>query len=154
MIIHPRIDITPNRPTVAFREPREQIDLDIELTRIMKTQDWSCGTYFYVQFVSHSADKLYSSALYLVTKDDESLQTSDADPYKPMSRTVRDYKCEMVGDWWFADFQETVEDTEIAAKLAYDKIGKVHQAKLGNDILFESPHKGKVQEWIRENRPS
>ena len=154
MIVHPRIDITPNRPTVAFREPRENIDLDIELTRILKTQDWSCGTYFHVQFVNHSGDKLYSSAIFVVTRDDESLQTSDANPYQPMSRTIRDYKAEIVGEWWFAEYQEEVEDTNIEAKMFYDKTGKVHQARLGTDVLFESPYKGKVQEWIRENRPS
>jgi hypothetical protein len=154
MIIHPRIDITPNRPIVIFREPREQVDLDKALPRILRTQGWACGTFFHIQFQSHKQDKLYSFATYVVTQDDEMLVVNEDNPYQTVTKTAFNYKAEIVGDWWFAEYQEEIDETATTVKMAYDKTSKLHQAKRGNDILYENQFKGKVSEWIRENRPA
>ena len=100
MIIHPEILVAPDLPTIKFRQPRDQINLDVELPRILHSQGWGCGTYFHVQFLSHDKNKLLASALYAVTEEKETLHTSDANPYQPMTKTIFTRKAERIGDWW------------------------------------------------------
>ena len=61
MIIAPHIIITPDLPTVQFREPRELVDLDRELQRALNAQGWGVGTYFNVQFLTHDRTTLLAS---------------------------------------------------------------------------------------------
>ena len=88
MIIYPEILVTPDHPTIKFKQPREQVNLDVELPKILHAQGWGCGTYFHVQFLDHDKAKLLASALYVVTEEVETLVTSDANPYQPVTKTV------------------------------------------------------------------
>lgn len=100
MVIQPEIFITPDRPTIRLREPREQVDLDKELPRILSAQGWDVGTYFHIQFVSHDRTTLLASGQFVVTEVREALHTSEANPYQPITKSVFTRAAEQVGDWW------------------------------------------------------
>lgn len=134
MIIHPEIYATPDSPTVKFREPRDQIDLEIELPKILHSQGWDCGTYFHVQFVSHDKKKLLSSATFVVSEIDETLHTNEDNPYSPVTKTVFHRKAQQIGDWW--------NSGEVKAAIVRWNPGKkVHQVIENDKVIYESPDK-------------
>lgn len=99
MVIHSEVLVTPDFPTIKFRQPREQVNLSAELPRVLNAQGWGCGTYFNVQFLSHDKTKLLASALFVVSEESESVHTSD-NQYNPVTKTVFSRKCEQISDWW------------------------------------------------------
>jgi hypothetical protein len=100
MLIYPDIQATPDSPTIKFYQPREQIDLNKELPRILHTQGWGCGTYFNVQFLNHEKTKLLACGRFVVSEEVETLHTNDANPYQPMTKTVFSRSAEQIGEWW------------------------------------------------------
>ena len=100
MVIFPEIIVTPDSPTVKFYQPREKVNLDQELPRILASQGWGCGTYFNVQFLNHEKTKLLACARFVVSEESESVRTSSADPYQPVTKTVFSRKADQIGDWW------------------------------------------------------
>ena len=100
MVIFPEIIVTPDMPTVKFYQPREMVKLDQELPRILASQGWGCGTYFNVQFLNHEKTKLLACARFVVSEESESVRTSSADPYQPVTKTVFSRKADQIGDWW------------------------------------------------------
>ena len=100
MLIYPDIQATPDCPTIKFSQPREQIDLNKELPRILHAQGWGCGTLFNIMFLNHEKTKLLSCGRFVVSEEVESLQTNDANPYQPMTRTVFSRVAMQIGDWW------------------------------------------------------
>lgn len=100
MIIYPEIIVTPDNPTIKFSQPRDQIDLSKELPRILHAQGWGCGTYFNIQFLNHEKTKLLACGRFVVTEQVETTQTSDANLYQPMTKTVFSRCAEQIGDWW------------------------------------------------------
>ena len=114
MVIQPEVFVTPDRPVVRFREPREKVDLGNELPKVIHAQGWGIGTYFNVQFIDHDRTTLIASAEFLVTEVREGLHTSEANPYQPVSKTIFMRKFEQIGQWWpsigLSDLEgETVE---------------------------------------------
>ena len=132
MIIHPEVIVAPDRPIVRFREPREAIKLDEELPKILHRQGWSLGTFFDIQFLNYEKTKLLSLATFVVTEWHENLLTSEADPYKPMTRTVFSSKAEQIGEWW--------ELLEVEPAVEFPDVGKEQREKLG----MKSPKKAKT----------
>jgi len=100
MATYPEVLVTPDTPTIKFNTPREQVDLDKELPRILHAQGWGCGTYFNVQFLNHEKTKVISCARFVVVEVSESAETSDANPYQPITKTVFTRQAEQIGDWW------------------------------------------------------
>ena len=100
MLIYPDIQATPDSPTIKFYQPREQIDLNKELPRILHTQGWGCGTFFNVLFLNHEKTKLLSCGRFVVTEEIETLHTNDANPYQPMTKTVFTRAAVQIGEWW------------------------------------------------------
>ena len=114
MVIQPEVFVTPDRPVVRFREPREKVDLGNELPKVIHAQGWGIGTYFHVQFIDHDRTTLIASAEFLVTEVKEGLHTSEANPYQPVTKTIFMRKFEQIGQWWpligLSDLEgETVE---------------------------------------------
>ena len=103
MVIFPEVIVTPDSPTVKFHQPRDQVDLDKELPRILASQGWGCGTYFNVQFLNHEKTKLLACARFVVSEESESVRTSSDDPYRSVTKTVFSRKADQIGDWWTAD---------------------------------------------------
>jgi len=137
MIIHPDIYTTPDKPTIRFKEPREKVDLDNELPKILHSQGWGCGTYFNVQFMNHEKTVLLASALYVVTHEIEGVNTSDANPYQPVTKTVFNRKAERIGDWWPRGIGKTT--------VYWNPGKKVHQVKInGDEVIYESADKEKA----------
>lgn len=100
MIIHPNTIVTPDRPIIQFREPREHVDLDKKLPQILSAQGWGVGTYFDVQFISHDRTTLLACGRFIVVSVNEGLHTSEANPYQPITKSVFTRRAEQVGDWW------------------------------------------------------
>lgn len=100
MVIQPEVFVTPDRPVVSFREPREKVDLAVELPKVLHSQGWGAGTYFHVQFIGHDRSELLASAEFLVTQVTEGLHTSEANPYQPITKTVFMRKYEQISQWW------------------------------------------------------
>jgi hypothetical protein len=103
MLIYPDIQATPDCPTIKFNQPREQIDLHKELPRILHAQGWGCGTLFNVMFLNHEKTKLLACGRFVVSEEIETIQTNDANPYQPMTRTVFSRRAEQIGDWYPAE---------------------------------------------------
>lgn len=115
MIIHPEVIVTPDCPTIRFRDAEGKIDLEKELSRILIAQGWGIGTYFNVQFINHDRTKLLKTGLFVVTEDTESLQTNDANPSQPMTKMVNIRKSERIGQWWPQEeksLDELIDDLE------------------------------------------
>ena len=140
MTIHPEIIVTPDMPTIRFREPRDEVNLDMELPRILHAQGWGCGTYFHVQFLSHDKTALLASARYVVSEEIESLYTSEADPYQPVTKTVFSRKAERMGEWWPEHTQNTQE-----ALVVWNPGRKVHEVKLGKEVVYSSADKHEAE---------
>lgn len=102
MLIHPEVIVTPDCPTVKFRQPRENIELDKELTRILHTQGWGCGTFFNVQFINHDRTKLLACARFVVCEEVENFSVSDVNQYQTMAKTTVSRRADQIGDWWIA----------------------------------------------------
>lgn len=121
MLIFPEIIVTPDMPTVKFYQPQEMVKLDQELPRILATQGWGCGTYFNVQFLNHEKTKLLACARFVVSEESESVRTSSADPYKPVTKTVFSRKADQIGDWWMpesTDMKPSAPPSVVAAPSA------------------------------------
>ena len=115
MVIFPEIIVTPDSPTVKFYQPREKVNLDQELPRILASQGWGCGTYFNVQFLNHEKTKLLACARFVVSEESESVRTSSADPYQPVTKTVFSRKADQIGDWWMPESKAPAESPSVSA---------------------------------------
>ena len=138
MIAYPEIIVSPDFPTIRFKNPRDKINLDVELPRIIHAQGWGCGTYFHVQFLNHEKTRLLASAIYVVNQEVEGIQTSDH-PYQPMTKTVYSRTAVLIGNWW-----ENPDDNEnkVATKtVSWNPGRKMHQVKIGGKVVYETPDK-------------
>lgn len=106
MVIYPDIQATPDSPTIKFNQPREQINLAKELPRILHAQGWGCGTLFNIMFLNHEKTKLLSLGRFVVSEEIETIQTNDANPYQPMTKTVFSRVAMQIGDWWVSELFE------------------------------------------------
>lgn len=160
MIIHPEIIVTPDLPTIRFKEPREQVDLDKELPRILHTQGWGCGTYFHVQFLNHEKTKLLASATFVVSEEVESIHTNLANEYQPVTRTVFTRKAEQIGDWWGHDIEgekidaaedespETkpaVDEAVVEGVIAWNPHRQIHELTVDGKVVYENKDRKKVE---------
>jgi len=102
MVIYPEVQVTPDTPTVKFHQPRDKVNLDVELPRILAAQGWGCGTYFNVQFMNHEKTKLLACARFVISDEVEDTVTIDANPYQPMTKTVVARRAQQIEDWWTA----------------------------------------------------
>lgn len=144
MVIHPEVIVTPDCPTVKFRQPREQVKLDVELPKILQGQGWGCGTYFHVQFVSHDKSELLAAGKFVVTEEKEMIETTD-DPYRPVTKTVFGRKFAQLGDWWVAKTTEP-KPFETELKASWNPGKKKYEVKQGDAIVFESVDKQEAQD--------
>ncbi|KKM81475.1 hypothetical protein LCGC14_1329480 [marine sediment metagenome] len=151
MLIHAEIVVTPDSPTVQFREPKEQVNLDIELPKILNAQGWGLGTYFHVQFINHDRTKLIASGDFLVTENTESLHTANPEGYQPMTKTISARKAAQIGDWFYPN--GVVDEVEERTEVDFEKIvkwnpgKKVHEVIVGDEVLFASAVKTEAEKF-------
>lgn len=110
MVIYPDIQATPDCPTIKFNQPRDQVDLEKEIPRILHAQGWGCGTLFNIMFLNHEKTKLLACGRFVVSEEIETIQTNDANPYQPMTRTVFSRAAVQIGDWWPSEIKPDVID--------------------------------------------
>lgn len=160
MVVHPEVIVTPDCPTVKFRQPREQVKLEVELPKILQAQGWGCGTYFHVQFISHDKTELLASGRFVVVGEKESVETTD-DPYRPVTKTVYSRKFAQIGDWWSAAVVETILDKAdvvanppgVERKATWNPGKKKYEVKSGNEVVFESADKQEALDVAEGKRP-
>jgi hypothetical protein len=164
MRIHPHIDVTPNFPTVQFREERSLIDLEAELAKVVNYQRWSCGLYFNVQFVNHDRTKLLQSALFVVSEENESVNVNNDNPYSPKTQITSARKAVQIGEWWYSgavfdeaaiepptpqvvvEFDDSVwQGIDAANAIRKWNPGKQqHEVWVHDELVYASPHKNKA----------
>ena len=137
MVIHPEIIVTPDCPTIKFRQPKENVDLDLQISKILNVQGWSCGTYFNVQFISHDKTKLMASARYVVTEELEFLHVNESNPMQTMTKAVTTRKAKQIGDWFYPNPPAVDEKTTVS----WNPGKKVHQVIVDGSVMFESKNK-------------
>lgn len=161
MVIYPEVLVTPDCPTVKFHQPRDQVDLEKELPRILHAQGWGCGTYFNVQFLSHDKTKLLACAKFVVSEEKETLHTSD-NQYNPNTKTVFTRSAAQLENWWpdryipiiatetiyseptkpiVDSVKEPTNNPSKETRVYWNPGKKVHQVKVGDTVMFESPDK-------------
>ena len=141
MIIHPEVIVTPDQPTVKFRQPRDQVNLDEEIPKILHTQGWTCGTYFNIQFVSHDQTELLATAEYVVTQAVEASHTNESNPYQPVTKMITKRKAEIVDGWRYYNQTGSVEKT-----VKWNPGKKKHQVLVGDQVIAEYDDKDEAIE--------
>jgi hypothetical protein len=100
MIIKPEIYVTPDRPIVRIRESRENVDLAVELPKVLATQGWGLGTSFDVQFITHDRTELLACAGFLVVGESEDIRTIDVSANQTITKAVITRKFAQITPWW------------------------------------------------------
>ncbi len=163
MVIHPEIVVTPDYPTIKLRNDPSHVNLDEELAKILPAQGWGCGTYFNVQFLTHDRARLIKSGKFVVTQENPSIHTSEANPYQPMTKEVYSRKAEQIGDWWYAEeFAAGLQDLEgevtgvvASGEASISHVGprpeikwnpgkKKHEVMVDGEVVFESRDKAEA----------
>jgi len=161
MVIQPEVIVTPDSPTVRFRDPEEKVDLDKEIPKILVAQGWGVGTYFNVQFLSHDKQELLASRPYVVTSAKEGLRTTETNPYQPVTSMAYTRTAEPVGPWWRC--AEAPQETDIGGGTSNEPAAgspdepditvkwnpgkKVHEVKVGDNVVFEHKEKQVATEY-------
>lgn len=157
MIIHPEIFITPDRPVIQFRLPKEQVNLDVELPKILYRQGWGCGTYFHIQFVNHERNKVFSQAQFMVTEVVESLHTTDNE-YNPNTKTIYVRKWTQIGPWFPTEDtrrsgSELVKSIDKdAMRIKWNPGLKKFQVIVDGKSVFENADKTQVEEFLKTSK--
>lgn len=166
MVIQPEIVVTPDCPTVKFRENHSNVDLDKEIPRILHAQGWEVGTYFHVHFLNHERNKLLKSGAFIVTEVVSALHVSETNPYQPITKEIYTRKAEQVGDWWYASDVVALSPLEGETARVVDKeapftpvakepfvkwnLGKqMHQLIADGKVIYESKDKGQVMDHMK-----
>ena len=100
-IIRPEIFITPDCPTVKFREDPQNINLAIEIPKILTSQGWALGTIFYIQFIDHDKTKLIKVARFIVTSENSDLRTYNPYGPQPMTKLVETREATQIEAWFY-----------------------------------------------------
>jgi len=157
MKINPEVFTTPDRPIIRLREFKGNVDLDDAISKIIHAQGWGAGTYFSVQFMNHERTKIFSTAEFMVTQDDESIVTLNPDSRNPNTKMVSKLKAERLGDWHNTSFiderdpkNKTVE--KIDAEVKWNPGVKKHQVIQGGEVIFESDDKTEVDNFMKSPR--
>ncbi len=159
MLIHAEITVTPDCPTVKFREPMEKVDLDVELPKILNVQGWGLGTYFNIQFISHDRDKLIKAGKFLVTEETEYLHTANPEAYQPMTKTMSARKAMLLGEWFYpgglirsekevSEIRQERKERQAKEKIVKWNLGKrAFEVKLGDEVVFSSKDKAEAEKY-------
>ena len=142
-ITRPQIVITPDCPTVKFREAPETINLAIELPKVLTQQGWGLGTIFCIQFINHEETKLIKLARFIVASEEESMQTFNPESNQPMTKLVQARAaCQM--EAWFYPYG--------APKLTSEwNFGeKKHRVMLDGKVIARFDKKPEAEEFIKK----
>ena len=151
-IIRPVISTTPDSPIVTFREDPKNINLDIEIPKLLVSQGggWELGTIFSVRFVNHERTKLIKVARFIVTLEDSSIQTFNPDSPQPMTKLVEAREVRQIENWFYPE-GVPLEDNNSAdgsKKIVKWNFGaKAFNVIQDEKILFSSPTKEKAEQF-------
>lgn len=141
-ITRPEIFITPDFPTVKFREDPETINLAIEVPKILAQQGWGLGTIFCIQFINHERTKLIKLARFIVSSENESLHTFNPDSERPMTKLIQAREARQMEAWFYPN-------PEVAAgtKVNWNVGAKEFQVKRGDKVLFSSKDREEAEKF-------
>jgi hypothetical protein len=133
-ITRPEIFITPDCPTVKFREDPKVINLVIEIPKILTQQGWALGTIFTVQFVNHEKTKLIKVARFIVSTENETLHTFNPDGERPMTKLIQARTAKQMEAWFYPDSQPVAAvGKEVKWNLGLGK----HTVVQNGEIIFK-----------------
>ena len=144
-IIRPEIFITPDSPTVKFREEPDNINLGVEIPKILHSQGWALGTIFCVQFVNHEKTKLLKVARFIVISEDSSLQTFNPDGPQPMTKLVEAREATQM-EAWFYPYGSSAKSLTIDWNFGEKK----HRVMQGDKIVAKFDKKPEAEEFIKK----
>lgn len=144
-IIRPQIVITPDCPTVKFREDPTTINLAIELPKILAQQGWSLGTMFCIQFVNHEETKLIKFAKFVVSSEEESMHTFNPESAAPMTKLIQSRTAKQTEGWFYPD-GAPVKDL----KYKWNPGKKEHQVRQGDKVLGTFKDRPAALEYIEK----
>ena len=157
MNIQPEVFTTPDRPIVRLREFRGNVDLDTVISRLINAQGWGGGTYFSVQFMNHERTRIFSTAEFIVTQEDEALVTSNPDSMSPNTKMILKVKAERITEWFNTSFLDERDPKnkiveKINAEVKWNPGVKKHQVIQGGEVIFESDDKAEVDDFMKSPR--
>jgi len=151
MKIQPEVIVTPDRPTVVIREPISEVNLDIEIPKILNAQGWGLGTYFNIQFIKDDRTKLIASGKFIVAEETKAMHTANAESYSPNTREIITKKALQIGDWFYPKGLQQLEDKKVdivsdglASAVRWNPGKKVHEVVVGGVVVFADADKDKV----------
>ena len=142
MLIRPEIFTTPDCPIVKFRESAENINLDIEIQKVLQSQGWGLGTIFSVQFINHDRTELIKTARYVVISENSDLRTFNPDSQSPMTKQVERRQAKRMESWFYPN-PASAQEMEVKWNVGE----KEYQVKRGEEILFSSKDKKEAEKY-------
>jgi len=144
-IIRPDIFITPDCPTVKFREEPENINLAVEVPKILTQQGWGLGTIFCIQFINHDRTKLIKFARFIVSTENSSLQTFNPDGPQPMTKLVEAREACQMEAWFYPQGSQAKN-----FKIDWNFGEKKHRVMQGDKIVAKFDKKPDAEKYIEE----
>lgn len=144
MIVRPEVFTTPDSPTVRFREPPENVDLSVEIPKLLTTQGWGIGTIFSVQFIDHKRENLIKIARFVVSGEVSSLQTFNPESQQPMTRQVQTRQVRQMEDWFYVNAPVATGEK---MKIRYDVNSRKFNIEVGKEVLSSFDTKKEAEEY-------
>lgn len=141
MIIRPEISVTPDCPTVKFREASETINLDIEIPKLLVTQGWLLGTVFIVQFINSERTKLIKAARFMVVAEDDSLNVANPEGYQPMTKTIYTREAKQMEAWFWPGGEPSAAEKVVKWNAGKKKFEVLQDTK----VVFSDADKVKAE---------
>ena len=144
MIIKPDIVVTPDRPRVTFREPRDKVEFEREIQRVLWRQGWSLGTYFDVHFVDHDRTRILAVGHFVVAGEREELRTAEPDPDRPITKSVKVYAVQQIGGWL---------DLVAPMTTKWNVGAGVFEVRRGEEVVGSDPDKARAEAMAKGEVP-
>lgn len=145
MITRPQIVITPDCPTVKFREDPTTVNLAIELPKILTQQGWGLGTMFCIQFINHEETKLIKLARFVVTAEKETMQTFNPDSERPMTKLVQAREACQIEPWCYPAGAPAKD-----LQYKWNPGKKKHEVRRGDKVLASFDDRPQAEEYIKK----
>jgi len=143
-IIRPEITITPDCPTVKFREDPQNTNLAIEIPKVLTNQGWALGTIFCVQFVDHDKTKVIKVARFIVNSENSSLQTFNPDGPQPMTKLVEAREACQIEAWFYP------AGAPVKMDIDWNFGEKKHRVMLDGKVIARFDKKPQAEEYIKK----
>lgn len=158
MIIREKIVVTPDCPTIVFREAQEVVDLPAVLPRVLYANGWEPSTFFHVCFMNREETRLLSHGHFVVVAKEEQLRTTEENPFQPITKAVSAYQYQQLGAWYVAEHEapdavempsEGVERRIQMGRVKYNKGREMYDIFSGEAVVWRTKDRGEAERIAR-----